>query len=517
MHSLNSLQKSVRQGLTLVKKQPGLLEGVVYASSNRRSVGKIWYTSHIPSSGLVEPKSDENFGVSVEVWVQKNGEEVVGLGHEASDISQRGVELALKKAVRDAVSDPDFVGFLKPDPNWKKQKLIKTPGFFDPKLINLSAAKEAEILARMSWETIDGAVGAIEPYAKSRRLTPAQSAFILNGDNFLVTERMALSTTAGIEEAEESTIILSFMTAMLERENAKGSAWGGRLTLDGDSGYEIGRRAALAAINSVGGKRVRGGRYSVIFGPQAVTELFGNLLLPHANLSLVEFGASIFQGKYGQQVASPLLSLYDDATLPAGPGSKRITCEGCPTGRTTLIEAGRLVGYLSDWRTTSKVLKKRQEAKGKLGIDPHEIRHAISPRNGFRFSDSPGRIASLSVGIHATNLVVDSPSPVSEGDLLRQVENGIYIGRLWYTYPVGGYATGIISGTAIADSYQIKDGKLAEPILPNTLRLEDNIGDMVKRIIGIASNQIPTILWAADEITHAPWVGISDVNFRSIG
>ena len=328
---------------------------------------------------------------------------------------------------------------------------------------------------------------------------------------------MALASTNGIVDSDETTVVLSFLTAMLEKLNSKGSSWGGQPGLDGFSAYQVGEAAALASINGVGGIRAKGGKTNVVFGPQAVTEIFGNLLLAHVNLGMADFGATIFQGKYGQKVASPFLTLYDDATLPGAAGTKRITCEGCPTGKTLLIDKGVLVGYLSNSRITNKVLQRREESKEKLGVDPHDIRHAISPRNGFRFARGGGRVAGAAVGIHATNLVIDTEKPMTEGEILARVKNGIYIGRLWYTYPVGGYSSGIISGTAIADSYIIRDGKLAEPILPNTLRLEDNLGEMIKNIIGIGGNQVPTILWASDEITHAPWVGIKDVTFKSIG
>lgn len=517
MKKLTDLQLAVRNGLQHVTSHPGVIEAVVYASSNRRTVGRLVYTSHIPSNGLEEPKSDEDFGITVELWLDQHGKQLLGVGHEANEISIEGVSRALKKAVRDAVEDPDFEGFLKPD------LTLPTPvapahvdAFADRDLLDLTPEREADVLAKLSWETIAGAASIFEPYAKKHGVSPDQLAFILNGDNFLIQERMALATTNGINDAEESTVILSFLTAMLERQNSKGSAWGGQLQLSDYSAFDVGKRAALAAINGVGGTRVKSGKYNVVFGPQATTELFASLLLPHANLGLVDFGASIFNGKFGQQVASPLLTLYDDATLPLGPGSKRITCEGCPTGKTMLIDQGKLVGYLSDYRTTRKVLKKREESGGKLGVDPHEIRHAISPRNGFRFSDGGGRVASTPVGIHATNLIIDTSVPMTEGELLKKAGDGIYIGRLWYTYPVGGYASGIISGTAVADSYIIRDGKLAEPILPNTLRLEDNIASMIKRILGIARNQIPTILWASDEITHAPWIAMEAVNFNAI-
>lgn len=496
-----------------MKKESGLIEALVYASVNHRTVGRIVYTTHLPCNGLEEPKSEEDSGVAVEIWFKKGNKKLVGFGHEPNDISLDGVKRALAKAKRDAVEDPDFNGFLKPDKNVSKIKET----FNSNKLMDVDFNKEAALLAKLSWEVIEGSIDGLEQYAKSKNLSPKDLAFILNGDNLIIRERMALASTNGIEDCDESTVFLSFLTAMLEKENAKGSAWGSRVAVDDEfSAYEIGKKAALAAVNAVGGKRIPGKKYKVVFGPQAVTELFGNLLLPNLNLGMMDFGASIFTAKYGQNVASSLLTLYDDATLEGGAGSKRITCEGCVTGKTKLIEKGKLVGFLTDSRTTSKMLNKSKESAVKLGADPHEIRHAISPRNGFRFSEGGGRVAAAGIGIHATNLIIESHQPMTEGEILDKVGDGIYIGRLWYTYPVGGISSGIISGTAIADNYVIRNGKLAEPILPNTLRIEDNIGEMIKRIIAIGNNQIPTILWASDEITHAPWVAMDGVNFVEI-
>jgi predicted Zn-dependent protease len=513
MIALSNLNKIVKNGLDLVKQESGLIEALVYASVNHRTVGRIVYTTHLPCNGLEEPKSEEDSGIAVEIWFKKGNKKLVGFGHEPNDISLSGVKRALAKAKRDAVEDPDFNGFLKLEKNVSKIR----ESFSTNKLMDVDFQKEAELLAKLSWEVIEGSIDGLEQYSKKRNLSPEELAFILNGDNLIIRERMALASTNGIEDCDESTVFLSFLTAMLEKENAKGSAWGSRIAVDDEfSAYEIGKKAALAAVNAVGGKRIEGKKYKVVFGPQAVTELFGNLLLPNLNLGMMDFGASIFTAKYGQNVASPLLTLYDDATLPGGAGSKRITCEGCLTGKTKLIEKGKLVGFLSDSRTTSKMLNKPKESAVKLGADPHEIRHAISPRNGFRFSEGGGRVAVAGIGIHATNLVIESHQPMTEGEILSKVGDGIYIGRLWYTYPVGGISSGIISGTAIADNYVIRNGKLAEPILPNTLRIEDNIGEMIKRIIGIGNNQIPTILWASDEITHAPWVAMDGVNFVEI-
>ena len=64
----------------MVSREPHLLEAVVYASANRRTVGRLVYTSHVPCNGLEEPKSDEDYGVSVEIWFEKDGQKLVGFG-----------------------------------------------------------------------------------------------------------------------------------------------------------------------------------------------------------------------------------------------------------------------------------------------------------------------------------------------------------------------------------------------------------------------------------------------------
>src|SRR3989344_3824005 len=509
MKSLKDLQKTVNQGLALIKQDEDLIEGVVYASSNHRTVGRICYTRHIPSNGLQEPKSDEDFGVSVEIWFEKSGKKLLGFGQEPNDLSANAIKRAFEKAKRDAVEDPDFTGFSKKEEFLKKYQVKQ--GYHDRKLMSMDYKKEARLLAEMSWNTIRGAIDALA----AMNHEPSTMSFILSGDNFLIRERMCVGSTNGIFDTDETTVVLSFLTAMIEDKNAKGSAWKASAKLNAKDPYNVGKETTKAAIKQIGGTRVKTGKYTVIFGPQAVTELFG-LLLNHLNLSMIDFGASIYLGKYGQLIASPLLNLYDDATLKGGAGTKRITCEGKPTERTDLIKNGKLVGYLSDTKIRNKMLAKKDESRTKIGADPNKIPDAIAPKNGYRFSRGGGRIASSGVGISATNLVIDSSKPILNNQLLKTVGNGLYIGRLWYTYPVGGYSSGIISGTAIADNFVIKDGKFDRSILHNTLRLEDNIGEMMKNIIAIGRDRVQTILWASDEITHAPLVAIKNVNLKEI-
>src|SRR3990172_3122657 len=364
MIQLNKLKQTVKLGLQLIKQEKSLIEGVVYASSNHRTVGRICYTTHIPSNGLQEPKSDEDFGVSVELWFTKNGKKLLGFGQEPNDLSIGALKRALEKAKRDAVEDPDFTGFLKPS-EFKKKYLVKR-GYHDKKLMTMTYNQEAKLLSKMSWDTIRGATDSLS----TMNYEPRTMNFILNGDNFLIRERMCVGSTNGIFDTDETTVVLSFLTAMIENENAKGSAWSASNILDFKKPYEAGKEVTQAALKQIGGIRVKTGKYTVVFGPQAVTELFGSLLLNHLNLAMIDFGASVYLGKYGQQITSPLLTLYDDATIPNVAGTKRITCEGRPTEKTPLIKKGKLVGYLSDSKIRNKMLKKSEESRVKIGADP---------------------------------------------------------------------------------------------------------------------------------------------------
>ena len=117
----------------------------------------------------------------------------------------------------------------------------------------------------------------------------------------------------------------------------------------------------------------------------------------------------------------------------------------------------------------------------------------------------------------ATNIVFQSPSATDLETLIRRVKRGIVVGRLWYTYPVNGLRAGDFTGTLTADSYFIEDGRVKAPIKVNTLRINDNIANILMGIRGMTRETRPTLLWAADEIVYAP-VGlmVDSVHFEEI-
>ena len=57
-------------------------------------------------------------------------------------------------------------------------------------------------------------------------------------------------------------------------------------------------------------------------------------------------GASVFKGREGEQVASPLVTLVDDGTMGEEWGCYAIDDEGTPAQRNVLIEDGVLTDYM---------------------------------------------------------------------------------------------------------------------------------------------------------------------------
>ena len=67
-------------------------------------------------------------------------------------------------------------------------------------------------------------------------------------------------------------------------------------------------------------------------------------------------GASLFSGRVGKPVASPLCTIVDDGTIRDRRGSLNVDDEGTPTSRTVLIEKGILKGYMQD-RLNARLMK----------------------------------------------------------------------------------------------------------------------------------------------------------------
>ena len=525
MLALAKLRTAAREALEYVRAQPDVEDAEVFASANGNLTVRLNYTSHIPSNGIEEPKSVESYGLGLRAVFRSPQGRKIGFGSEPSDLSLEGAHNALEKARRGAVMDNEFVSLPAIPPLVKggRGDLTATPSrgpktkYHDPAVMRIGNTR----LLETGWTMLEKGLQAFQSsedllgLAGSPEQLP-ELGLILGGDLVLLQERMAIASTQMPRvQTDESTLVLSFATAMVEEGDAKGSGWSvGNHLVDftGESAADAARRA----IDSINGQRVPGGSYRVVLGPQAVSEILEWILLPGLRVDMFFAGASPFMGRFGQQVASSQLHIYDDGEALGLAGSRAITDEGLPTGRTDLIRDGLLSGLLSDHYNFQRILND-PKGREKLGVEPKDIAGAIAPRNGFRPGNGGGRDFGSQPSITPTNLIIEGSTGYSHDELLRLVGDGIYIGRIWYTYPVNGISAGDFSGTVVGDSYIIKDGKLAAPLKPNTLRMNDNVLRVINSILGIGSDRQGTVRWSSDQITWAPEVAVTDFRLDEIG
>ena len=528
MLPIATLRTAVREALAYVSAQPDVAEAEVFAAANANLTLRLNYTSHIPSNGVEEPKSVESYGLSVRAVFNTPEGLKTGQGSEPSDLSLDGAARALDKARQGAVLDPEFVSLPTPTDRASSHHGARHhANYHDRTLERLSNTR----LLSHGWNMLEKGLDVFQSSEDLLALRPAQGergdtiggregwadlGLILGGDLVLLRERMAIASTHLPQvQTDESTLVMSFATAMVEEQNAKGSGWSvsSRLAdFNGDSAGDAARRA----IASMNGQRVPSGSYRVVLGPQPVAELLEWILLPGLQLDTFYADASPFMGRFGQRIAAETLYLYDDGSVPGLAGSKSITDEGLPTGRTDLIKDGRLVGLLADYYNYRRILNDPR-GREKLGVDPAAVAAALAPRNGFRAGNGGGRDFGAFPGAVPTNLIIEGREECSQEELLRLVGDGIYIGRIWYTYPVHGFTSGDFSGTIVGDSYLIKDGKLAGPVKPNTLRMNDDILQVINNILGIGAERVGTVRWSSDQVTWAPEIAVSDFHLEEIG
>jgi PmbA protein len=505
------LTQAAERAFEYLKTQAEIQECEVFVAANGQLLTRLNYTSHVPCNGVEEPKSSESYGVGIQAVFRTPDGPKVGFGSEPSDLTLEGVKRALDKARKGAVHDPEFHSL--PKPTGEPRTLTD---YHDPRLL----AVGDEDLVEVGWKVMSGALRTFMASSRLAELAGSEAAIkrlglILGGDVTILQERIAVvSTHIPAVQTDESTLIMASITAMVEARDAKGSGWSTGMRLD-EFTDEAGVDASQNAIRAIDGQRVPSGEYTVIFGKQPVTDLLNNLVLPACTAGSFYSSSTPFLGKLGKPVASPLLTIYDHGAMPGFMGSKGVTCEGLPTGRTDLIKNGVLVGCLTNWYEGQRLLHDPQ-VKEKLGVEAAEARAALAPRNGFRFARGGGRQFDSQPAVAASNVIVEGENAVSLDELIAKVKDGLYVGRIWYTYPINGLRAGDFTCTVVGDSFIIRDGRIVAPLKANTVRINDNVGRVLNHTIGITKDVKGTLVWAADEVVYAPEIAVTGVRVDAI-
>jgi TldD protein len=198
---------------------------------------------------------------------------------------------------------------------------------------------------------------------------------------------------------------------------------------------ELARTAAAQAIAKLTARPAPSGELPVVLAGGSGGILFHEACGHGLEADHIVKNASVYTGKVGQQVASPLVTLVDDGTVGSEWGTFGVDDEGRPAQRNVLIEDGILTDYLWDF------LRARKEGR-------------VSSGNGRRqsYRDLPM--------VRMTNTFL-LPGDADADEIIAQTPRGVYVAKLG-----GGQVnttTGdFVFGTTMA--YLIEDGVITEPL-----------------------------------------------------
>jgi PmbA protein len=179
-----------------------------------------------------------------------------------------------------------------------------------------------------------------------------------------------------------------------------------------------------------------------------------------------------------------------------------------------LIRDGRLVGLLSNFYDSHRLATDEHRAD-KLGPLAGESVN-FPPNSGYRLGESAVRRFDANPGSAATNVMMRARGGKSERELIRTAGEGIYVGRVWYTYPINGQRAGDFTCTVSGDSYLIRDGVLAAPLAPNALRINANIEQVFAHPIGVGNRAEPALVWGAPEAYYVSALAAGQIPFAAV-
>ncbi|WP_461831570.1 TldD/PmbA family protein, partial [Aquifex sp.] len=103
---------------------------------------------------------------------------------------------------------------------------------------------------------------------------------------------------------------------------------------------EVAEKAAKRALLMLNAKSAPAGTFTVVMSSQAGGTMIHEAVGHGLEADLVQQGLSVYAGKLGEKVASELVTVVDDATLPSHNGSFTVDDEGVPAKRKVLIKDG---------------------------------------------------------------------------------------------------------------------------------------------------------------------------------
>ena len=310
----------------------------------------------------------------------------------------------------------------------------------------VAKARKAEVLERADHaarSTSDSIRQVTATYADSRR-----RVLIANSDGLLV-EDDRVRTRFGVN------CVAVGDTGMQTGTEAPGRTVGFEI-FDEIDPEAVARTAAERALTMLRARPAPRGKLPVVLKRGAGGVLFHEACGHGLEADLVDKDASVFRGRVGELVASPLITLIDDGTYAREWGTYAIDDEGAPAQRNVLIEDGVLTDYMWD------LVRARKHGRASSGNGRRETYQHLPM-----------------VRMTNTFLLAGADDP---DDIVADTDHGLYCVAL------GGGQVDTATGDfvfGITEAYMVEHGKITDPVRaaqligngPETLRAVDAVGN----------------------------------------
>ncbi len=207
---------------------------------------------------------------------------------------------------------------------------------------------------------------------------------------------------------------------------------------------DIGREAGERAVRRLNPRRMKSGRFPVVFDPRVSRGLLGHLTGAISGPSIAR-GTSFLKDKMGERIFAESVTIVDDPHVKRGLRSRPFDAEGVAVSRRTLIEDGRLTTWLLDLRSARQL---------GLATTGHAARGTSGP---------PGP---------APANVYMAAGKRSRADILGEIEEGFYVTDLMgmgVNGVTGDYSRG-------AGGFWIEKGEIVFPV--NEMTIAGNLKEM---------------------------------------
>ena len=404
------------------------------------------------NSGIHQNVAERNVEVRVRAIVGKRAG--VATTNDLSDAAlTRVVERALE-AARQQPEDPDLPDLPTPRP------APRVPSF-------------VQATADCSAERRAGMVQPICALANERGLKASGACSTETGE-------VGVANSRGVR-AYEARSRAHLLTVILDDE---GSGYAERMASDVNAidAEALGREAVDKAVRSRGAVRVEPGEYPVVLESYAVGEMLLYLAYMGFGAQSLQEGTSFLRGRLGQQIVDPRISVWDDASDPAGLPSG-FDYEGVPSQRVDLIANGVGAGVVYDTRTA---VRDRRASTG----------HALPAPNTF--------------GPFPSHLIVGA-GDTPHADLAKGIERGLWVTRFNYVNVVKSDQA-VLTGLTKDGTFLIENGEVTRPV--KNLRFTESVLDAWSGLLALGSER--RLLEGWDDAVLAPAMRLARFRFTGV-